>query len=60
MAQQERERRQARRLRAAELFAAGLGQAEAARQLGVSLDRTGFVGGSVYWFPTSCWSVLWA
>ena len=35
-AQQERERRQARRLRAGELFAAGLGQAEVARQLGVS------------------------
>jgi transposase len=35
-AQQERERRQARRLRAAELFAVGLRQAEVARQLGVS------------------------
>jgi transposase len=35
-AQQERERRQARRLRAAELFAAGLRQAEVARQLGAS------------------------
>jgi DNA-binding transcriptional regulator LsrR (DeoR family) len=35
-AQQERERRQARWLRAAELFAAGLRQAEVARQLGVS------------------------
>lgn len=35
-AQQERARRQARRLRAAELFAAGLRQAEVARQLGVS------------------------
>ena len=35
-AQQERERLQARRLRAAELFAAGVGQAEVARQLGVS------------------------
>jgi transposase len=35
-AQQERESLQARRLRAAELFAAGLRQAEAARQLRVS------------------------
>jgi transposase len=35
-AQQERERLQARRLRAAELFAAGVDQAEVARQLGVS------------------------
>jgi transposase len=35
-AQQERERLQARRLRAAELFAAGGRQAEVARQLGVS------------------------
>jgi transposase len=35
-AQHERERLQARRLRAAELFAAGIGQAEVARQLGVS------------------------
>jgi transposase len=35
-AQQERERRQARRLRAAELFAIGVCQAEIARQLGVS------------------------
>lgn len=35
-AQQERERRQARRLRAAELFAIGICQAEIARQLGVS------------------------
>jgi transposase len=35
-AQQERERLQARRLRAAELFAAGVRQAEVARQLGVS------------------------
>ena len=35
-AQQERERLQARRLVAAELFAAGVGQAEVARQLGVS------------------------
>jgi transposase len=35
-AQRERERLQARRLRAAELFAAGVGQAEIARQLGVS------------------------
>jgi transposase len=35
-AQRERERLQARRLRAAELFAVGVRQAEAARQLGVS------------------------
>jgi transposase len=35
-AQRERERLQARRLRAAELFAAGVRQAEIARQLGVS------------------------
>src|SRR5215218_2221702 len=35
-AQRERERLQARRLRAAELFAAGVRQAEVARQLGVS------------------------
>ena len=35
-AQQERERLQARRLRAAELFAVGVRQAEIARQLGVS------------------------
>ena len=35
-AQQERERLQARRLRAAELFASGLRQAEIAHQLGVS------------------------
>jgi transposase len=35
-AQQERRRLQARRLRAAELFAAGVRQAEVARQLGVS------------------------
>jgi transposase len=35
-AQAERQRLQARRLRAAELFAAGLRQAEVARQLGVS------------------------
>ena len=35
-AQQERERLQARRLHAAELFAAGVHQAEVARQLGVS------------------------
>jgi transposase len=35
-AQQERERLQARRLRAAELFAAGVHQAEVARRLGVS------------------------
>jgi transposase len=35
-AQRERERLQARRLRAAELFAAGVHQAEVARQLGVS------------------------
>jgi transposase len=35
-AQHERERLQARRLRAAELFAVGLRQAEVARQLGVS------------------------
>ena len=35
-AQQERERLQARRLRAAELFATGVHQAEVARQLGVS------------------------
>jgi transposase len=35
-AQQERQRLQARRLRAAELFAAGVRQAEIARQLGVS------------------------
>ena len=35
-AQQERERLQARRLRAAELFAVGVRQAEVARQLGVS------------------------
>ncbi len=35
-AQQERQRLQARRLRAAELFAAGVRQAEVARQLGVS------------------------
>jgi transposase len=35
-AQQERQRLQARRLRAAELFTAGVGQAEVARQLGVS------------------------
>jgi len=35
-AQHERERLQARRLRAAELFAVGVRQAEIARQLGVS------------------------
>jgi transposase len=35
-AQRQRDRLQARRLRAAELFAAGVHQAEAARQLGVS------------------------
>jgi transposase len=35
-AQQERDRLQSRRLRAAELFAAGVHQAEVARQLGVS------------------------
>jgi transposase len=35
-AQQERERLQTRRLRAAELFATGVRQAEVARQLGVS------------------------
>jgi transposase len=35
-AQQERDRLEARRLRAAELFTAGVRQAEAARQLGVS------------------------
>ena len=35
-AQQERQRLQARRLRAAELFATGVRQAEVARQLGVS------------------------
>jgi transposase len=35
-AQRERDRLQARRLRAAELFAAGVGQAEVARQLEVS------------------------
>jgi hypothetical protein len=35
-AQQERERLQARRLRAGELFAIGVRQAEVARQLGVS------------------------
>jgi DNA invertase Pin-like site-specific DNA recombinase len=35
-AQQGRQRLQARRLRAGELFAAGVGQAEVARQLGVS------------------------
>src|SRR5918999_5797087 len=35
-AQRERERLQARRLRAAELFAVGVGQAQVARQLGVS------------------------
>jgi transposase len=35
-AQRERERLQARRLRAAELFAVGMRQAEIARQLGVS------------------------
>jgi transposase len=35
-AQQERDRLQARRLRAAEPFAAGVRQAEVARQLGVS------------------------
>jgi transposase len=35
-AQQERDRLQARRLRAVELFAAGVGQAEVARQLQVS------------------------
>jgi transposase len=35
-AQQERDRLQARRLRAAELFAAGVRQAQVARQLGVS------------------------
>jgi transposase len=35
-AQQERERLQARRLRAAQLFAIGVGQAELARRLGVS------------------------
>jgi transposase len=35
-AQQERERRQARRLRAAELFAVGMRQAEIARRVGVS------------------------
>src|SRR6266545_8119161 len=36
VAQQERDRLQARRLRAAELFAVGLRQAQVARQLGVS------------------------
>jgi DNA-binding CsgD family transcriptional regulator len=35
-AQQERDRLQARRLRATELFAVGLRQAQVARQLGVS------------------------
>jgi transposase len=35
-AQRERDRLQARRLRAAELFAAGVRQAEVAHQLGVS------------------------
>jgi DNA-binding CsgD family transcriptional regulator len=35
-AQQERQRLQARRLRAGELFAVGVRQAEVARQLGVS------------------------
>jgi transposase len=37
-AQQECERLQARRLRAAELFAAGVHQPEVARQLGVSIQ----------------------
>jgi transposase len=37
-AQQERERLQGRRLRAAELFATGVRQAAVARQLGVSLQ----------------------
>jgi hypothetical protein len=35
-AAQERDRLQARRLRAAELFAVGVGEAEVARQLGVT------------------------
>ena len=38
-AQHERDRLQARRLRAAELFALGMRQAEVARQLGVSARR---------------------
>jgi transposase len=40
-AQRERDRLQARRLRAAELFAAGVHQAEVARQLGVSAQAVG-------------------
>jgi transposase len=40
-AQRERERLQARRLRAAELFAVGVRQAEIARQLGVSRQAVG-------------------
>ena len=40
-AQRERERLEARRLRAAELFAAGVHQAEVARQLGVSAQAVG-------------------
>jgi transposase len=40
-AQRERDRLQARRLRAAKLFAAGVRQAEVARQLGVSAQAVG-------------------
>jgi transposase len=40
-AQRERDQLQARRLRAAELFAAGVHQAEVARQLGVSAQAVG-------------------
>ena len=40
-AQRERERLQARRLRASELFAVGVRQAEIARQLGVSRQAVG-------------------
>ena len=34
-------------------YAVHLGQA-------ADLNRTGFVGGSVYWFPTSAQSACWA
>jgi transcriptional regulator with XRE-family HTH domain len=43
-AQQERERLQARRLRAGELFAIGVRQAEIARQLGVSRQAVSLRG----------------
>jgi len=44
-AQQQRQRLEARRLRAAELFAAGARQAEVARQLGADADQRHFVLG---------------